>query len=593
MLFSNGLENGKADYELFAGATTPSVTKDQVAKLSDQSQQVITVSTGGNDVGLVDILDHCIFQWNPSVFSTCSYYLTIAQNMIDSDSYAKDLDSLLDTAKGKLTSDGTIYWIGYAQYFGTDDNQCDSVTWSFFWSYFRREYLTLDRRQSMNTLVVNVNQKIKDAVQRAGDQVVFVDYDAYYESTLARFCEKGYSESFGNREGLLFYEYYTDDTVDPDTPDGKTSAAVRSGNPVMDGTFEGDINARVNAFMKNNASSAQIELAVAPVGTNKPDTNPSPDQEQVGIQTSIIPDSYARVFHPRRGGHTLISNLVLWNMQVQKAKKSNQKLPAEVIDGDTCPKDAGPPPSTPQCGQGSIAPKDSIVAMKQPGIATAYNSFCTSNDGVLIHLPDSNVEDAPPPVASSFGPDGTGDPKSDQQGIYLKATLVDEHADGCVNDEYKLVNADCQTAFAALNDGCDTDTRTQKHGGTYDYRCIKYTLSGTGTPKYAPGWCGLHIIQYQKPDPSKDAYKVDVAMKDKNGMVIGNTLGAVDASKAVNVAGFGGQLAHELVVTTGAVDNDPVTFAYGDQSWSSSDGSRCSMGDYDSGSRNGDCGFNC
>ncbi len=593
MLHSNDSGSPKTDYEICAGAKTPSVTTDQVAKLSDQSQQVITVSTGGNDVGLVDILDHCVFQWNPSVFSTCSYYLTAAQTIIDSDDYAKNLDSLLNTAKGKLTADGTIYWVGYAQFFGTDDTQCDSVTWSFFWSYFRREYLTLDRRQAMNTLVVNVNQKIMDAVQRAGDQVVFVNYDAYYESTLARFCEKGYPESSGNREGLMFYEYYTDDTVDPDTPDNTKAAAFRSGNPVMNGTFEGDINARVNAYMKNNASNADIQLAVAPVGSSTPNTNPSPEQEQIGTQVSIIPDGYARVFHPRRGGHTLISNLVLWNMQVQRAKRLNQKAPAETIDGDTCPKDAGPPPSTPQCGTGSIAPKDSIVAMKQPGIETAYNSFCKTNDGVVIHLPDTTVEDAPPPVESATGPDGTGDPNPDQQGIYLKATLVDEHAEGCVKDEYNLVNADCQTAFAALNDGCDTNTRTEKHGGTYDYRCIRYTLSGTGTPKYAPGWCGLHIIQYQKPDPSKDSYKVDVVMKDKNGMVIGNTLGAVDASNPVSIAGFGGQLPQQLVVTTGAIDSDPIKFAYGEQSWDSSDGSHCSIGHYDHGERNGDCGFTC
>lgn len=82
----------------------------------------------------------------------------------------------------------------------------------------------------------------------------------------------------------MFYENYTDDAVDPDTPDGKTSTAARSGNPVMYGTFEGDINARASALMKNKTSSAKIELAVALVGINKPDTNLSPDQEQINNQ---------------------------------------------------------------------------------------------------------------------------------------------------------------------------------------------------------------------------------------------------------------------------------------------------------------------
>ena len=68
----------------------------------------MTVSTGRN-AGLVDILNHCIFQWNPSVFSLCTCYLTTAQNIIDSDDYSKTFDKLLSTSKSKLADDGTIY----------------------------------------------------------------------------------------------------------------------------------------------------------------------------------------------------------------------------------------------------------------------------------------------------------------------------------------------------------------------------------------------------------------------------------------------------------------------------------------------------
>lgn len=75
---------------------------------------MITVSSGGNDVGLVDILNHCIFQRNPSFFSTYSYHLTQAQNTIDSDDFAKNLDDLLNTAKAKLTDGCTVYWTAYA-----------------------------------------------------------------------------------------------------------------------------------------------------------------------------------------------------------------------------------------------------------------------------------------------------------------------------------------------------------------------------------------------------------------------------------------------------------------------------------------------
>lgn len=574
-----------------SGAKTPDITSSQVAKLDDKSQQLITVSSGGNDVGLVDILNHCIFQWNPSIFSSCSFYLTQAQTTIDSDDYAKSLDDLLNTAKAKLTDDGTVYWTSYAQFFGTDDNQCDSVTWSFLWSFFRREYLTLDRRQSMNELVVNVNKKISEAVGRAGDQAVFVDFDKYYTDTQGRYCEAGYPESFGNRAGLLLYEYYTDDGADPNTADGQ-SASTRSGNLVMNGTFEGDINAMVQEYQNAN-SNATFSIEQSPIGSDAStvQTNASPEQADVGTQASVIPDSYGRVFHPRPGGHALISSLIFYNMGVRRAKQLNQPVPAQDVTQDTCPVGSGPVEQKPVCGTGSVAPADSIVAMSQPAIETAYQAFCDANDGVTIDQPDTASVFAHPD-RTTYGPDGTGDAIDKRQNIVLTVTTVDPDVDGCPGSNYVIKADDCKTAFSSLNNGCNTDTRTEKQGGIFNYRCLKYNLSGTGTAKYKPGYCGLHITHYQKPDPSKDGYTIEVLLKDADSMIFGNTLGVVDARGPVSVKGFGGQLPSDLVVTTGDVDDDPVRFAYGDQSWDSNS-DQCSMGAYDSGKREGDCGFNC
>lgn len=53
-----------------------------------------------------------------------------------------------------------------------------------------------------------------------------------------------------------------------------------------------------------------------------------------------------------------------------------------------------------------------------------------------------------------------------------------------------------------------------------------------------------------------------------------------------------GALPEVLIVTAGSVDSDPVSFAYGGQTWTSSD-SQCSIGDYNGGSRQMDCGFTC
>ncbi|KAH7072737.1 hypothetical protein BKA63DRAFT_534445 [Paraphoma chrysanthemicola] len=105
---------------------------------------------------------------------------------------------------------------------------------------------------------------------------------------------------------------------------------------------------------------------------------------------------------------------------------------------------------------------------------------------------------------------------------------------------------------------------------------------------YRPGWCGAHVIQYQKPDPSKDQYSLAVtAVNDANENSIGSF------PKGGPTASVTSLLPLTLEVKTGGVDTDPVQFAYGAQSWSSNDAGRCSVGKYDSGKREMDCGFTC
>lgn len=97
----------------------------------------------------------------------------------------------------------------------------------------------------------------------------------------------------------------------------------------------------------------------------------------------------------------------------------------------------------------------------------------------------------------------------------------------------------------------------------------------------------MHVTQYQKPDPSKDAYSLEVAhINDANENSIGNF------AKGGPTASVTSKLPWTLEIKTGGVDADPVTFAYGGDSWSS-DTARCSVGAYDNGKREMDCGFTC
>lgn len=106
------------------------------------------------------------------------------------------------------------------------------------------------------------------------------------------------------------------------------------------------------------------------------------------------------------------------------------------------------------------------------------------------------------------------------------------------------------------------------------------------------GWCGIHVTQYQKPNPATDNYKVDVSIYDDNGALIGRVAGA-DAPGGERVYVIS-TLPDVLSITLGKVDADVVLFNYGTDAWGSkAQDHYCSFGGYGGGNRNGDCGFTC
>ncbi|KAH7344362.1 SGNH hydrolase-type esterase domain-containing protein, partial [Pyrenochaeta sp. MPI-SDFR-AT-0127] len=196
------------DYLACSGATSPQILDGQVAELGT-GYDLITLSSGGNDVGLVDILNHCIYQWFAlSGSKGCDDQLAKTERLIR-DTLPGNYDRLTAGLKGKLNADRKVFWTGYARFFDDSTTDCDKVTWSFWFNVIGKNFLTQARRKRMNDLVVGVNNAIKAAVERAGPEFVFVDYDQYFTQTQGRFCEGSTKEPDANRDGLLFFQWDT------------------------------------------------------------------------------------------------------------------------------------------------------------------------------------------------------------------------------------------------------------------------------------------------------------------------------------------------------------------------------------------------
>ena len=113
---------------------------------------------------------------------------------------------------------------------------------------------------------------------------------------------------------------------------------------------------------------------------------------------------------------------------------------------------------------------------------------------------------------------------------------------------------------------------------------------------YYPGNCGVHIVQYQKNEgkPASSGgtsdYRFDITLVDDQGENIGG-MTAADGPTGVTI-NVDSKLPEVFELTAGAVDSDPISFAYNGETWNSASG-QCKFGKYDSGSRQGDCGFTC
>lgn len=134
--------------------------------------------------------------------------------------------------------------------------------------------------------------------------------------------------------------------------------------------------------------------------------------------------------------------------------------------------------------------------------------------------------------------------------------------------------------------------RVDGHNAIKDVILASYAANPPHWGAFTPGWCGVHVTQYQKPRPGIDNYTLDVKMFDSAGNAIGEVNGA-DAPAGVGV-GVTSALPYVLMVTAQNLDADAVLFAYGAQNWGSNDQEHfCDFGAYDGGKREGDCGFTC
>ena len=103
-----GKDTTDIDFTFIAcsGAKVPEILKQ--AQSLDGGQQLITISAGGNDAGLINVLNDCVYTFYGGFSSNCDTTLAKSEQVIDSSDFAASLDGLISEAKSKLASGGLM-----------------------------------------------------------------------------------------------------------------------------------------------------------------------------------------------------------------------------------------------------------------------------------------------------------------------------------------------------------------------------------------------------------------------------------------------------------------------------------------------------
>ena len=214
---------------------------------------------------------------------------------------------------------------------------------------------------------------------------------------------------------------------------------------------------------------------------------------------------------------------------------------------------------------------------------------------------------------------------------FTKAGGVTDNTDGLHGPVYRFANIgnwDALDVEGAIQKMKDENSAGGALCGTLSYSAGTQTLGwGCGVPQlntalfgidnsapvdnsdqgFTPGWCTMHVVQYQKNENGVGAqYEFSVNIFDNDKKTIGQVQNvAVDPNTlSIDVSSH---LPAQVIVTAGATDDIDPTFAYNGQTWTCGPSSKggdhqCDSGSksagagdhgFENGNRESDMGFTC
>ncbi|KAJ6121526.1 hypothetical protein N7512_003991 [Penicillium capsulatum] len=346
-----------------SGDTTKEI-RQQVAWLSKQSQDLVTLTAGGNDAFLSDILGACIYAVLDN--KLCEKSQKRSKDVIDS-ILKTNITTVLNELHPKMAEGGIVVYSLYSRFFNETTTHCSSKSMNLM-SDSSLGTWTRKLREELNQLVLDANKQIKLAIEEVRDKkkmrIEIVEPDEYIGAIHGRMCEDGQSDDYNNAKNgnmaftMLDFNSHTPTKKVRSIEDEKESLRYHS----------------LSLLPKRNVVESLKARGLGDFWTGLTDGSKVKDWVKKKLTTLELMSS----FHLNLVGNTIVAGLVL-----QAIENARRKLAEEERDR----KCMWPPVTDARCMRRELgAPQRKDDG--EPDVTTAVKAFCKKYKG---HRPNNGT----------------------------------------------------------------------------------------------------------------------------------------------------------------------------------------------------------
>ncbi|EEP82320.1 predicted protein [Uncinocarpus reesii 1704] len=333
---------------------------DQAKKL-EGNIDLLTLTAGGNDLCLAEIIKDCIML---SFYgeATCNAILKKAQGNLDL-IMRHNIKEILLALNDKMADDGIVVFNSYARFFNTENEDCaQKQDWSSFewvrsiWLNLQRPLpLTVARRKRFNELTTGLNDVIHDVIKEVQSEVKynigFSNWDRWaIEGVKGQMCDPSSSGAYPDPDqpDLIFFKPDTrksEFTVFPfsstikrninETVDSNDSGRQNPSrfNEKQIGALGGRLNLPPRDLDEDGVNRAIYKsslwnsvnpraAALKRLDPRAPDLPGCPGNDNGPLPGlgDFVPDFFGRVFHPNEEGHNAIASFAIETTMNLRAK---------------------------------------------------------------------------------------------------------------------------------------------------------------------------------------------------------------------------------------------------------------------------------